>query len=218
MAKKLKKDAVIEGKSAYRYAELTKADLDGYRELAKKVSENLKKQDHVLEIAPGAGYTVIELAKIGTFDITAMDLSFAFVEIGKKLALDTGVNINFCQGNVSNMPFKDESFDFIFNRAAFKNFKDPVKAISEMYRVLKVSGKVLIEDLKPDLTFNAVNETVNKMKMNGFNRLITKIIFIFGLKKTAHSKEEFEKFIAQSRFSRHEILESSIGYEVWLYK
>jgi hypothetical protein len=29
MAKKLKRDAVIEGKSAHRYAELTKADPDG---------------------------------------------------------------------------------------------------------------------------------------------------------------------------------------------
>ena len=116
------------------------------------------------------------------------------------------------------MPFKDESFDFIFNRAAFKNFKDPVKALSEMHRVLKVSGRVLIEDLKPNLTLKAVNETVNKMKMNGFNRLVTKIIFLFGLKKTAHSKEEFEKFIAQTKISKHEILESSLGYEVWLYK
>lgn len=37
-------------------------------------------------------------------------------------------------------------------------------------------------------------------------------------KKTAHSKEEFEKFIAQTKFSKHEILESSIGYDIWLYK
>jgi 2-polyprenyl-3-methyl-5-hydroxy-6-metoxy-1,4-benzoquinol methylase len=62
------------------------------------VSENIKNQDHVLEIAPGPGYTVIELAKPGSFIRTAMDLSFAFVETGRKNASDAGVNINFCQG------------------------------------------------------------------------------------------------------------------------
>jgi ubiquinone/menaquinone biosynthesis C-methylase UbiE len=50
------------------------------------------------------------------------------------------------------MPFDDGTFDFIFNRAAFKNFKDPVKALNEMHRVLKTNGKVLIGDLKPNIT------------------------------------------------------------------
>lgn len=105
------------------------------------------------EVAPGPGYTIIELAKLGEYTITGMDLSFAFVEIGKKNAEEDGVEIKFCQGNVSAMPFKNEEFDFIFNRAAFKNFLDPAGALNEMYRVLKENGKVLIQGTSLKLLF-----------------------------------------------------------------
>jgi len=57
MVRKLKKDAVIEGRNAYTYAKLTKSDLEEYKQLAKKISNNIKEGDNVLEVAPGAGYT-----------------------------------------------------------------------------------------------------------------------------------------------------------------
>lgn len=218
MAKKLKKDAVIEGKNAYRYANLTKSDLNGYAQLAKKVSDSIRRGDSVLEVAFGAGYTIIELAKLGNYSITGMDLSFAFVEIGKKNAQEAGVNINFQQGNVSNMPFENGTFDFILNRAAFKNFQNPVGALNEMHRVLKPNGRVLIEDIKPNAGFTAINAYVNNMQTNFFNKAITKAIFYFGLRKTAHSKKDFETFIAQSAFKNYDIIENPLGYEVWLQK
>jgi ubiquinone/menaquinone biosynthesis C-methylase UbiE len=218
MAKKLKKDAVIEGRTAYWYARQTKSDMVAYNDLAKKISGFLKKGDNVLEVAPGPGYAIIKLAKMGDYNITGMDLSIAFVEIGKKLAQEEGVKVQFRQGNVINMPFENKTFDFIYNRAAFKNFKDPVGALNEMFRVLKIGGKILIEDLKPDTKLKAINELVNKMKMNFFNKLLTKFIFYFGLRKTAHSKEELEEFILHTEYKNHKIVEGSLGYEIWLYK
>jgi ubiquinone/menaquinone biosynthesis C-methylase UbiE len=218
MAKKLKKDEVIEGKSAYTYAKLTRFDMEAYNHAARHIADNIKENDKVLEIAPGPGYTIVELSKMGNYSITGMDLSFAFVEIGKQNAQEAGVEIEFCQGNVSNMPFKNEEFDFIFNRAAFKNFLDPVGALNEMYRVLKVKGKVLIEDLNPNASYRTINDYVNNMHLNLLNSIITKGIFLFGLRRTAHSKEEFENFIGQTQFYKYEILENPLGFEVWLYK
>ncbi len=218
MAKKLKKDAVIEGKNAYMYANLTKSDLESYKQLAEKISKNIKDGQSVLEIAFGAGYTIIELAKLGNYLIFGMDLSFAFVEIGKKNAQEAGVNINFRQGNVSNMPFENETFDLIVNRAAFKNFQKPVGALNEMYRILKPNGKILIEDLKPNISFASINFYVNNMKLNFFNKSITKAIFYFGLRNTAHSKKELVSFISQTEFKDYNIEENTLGYEVWLQK
>jgi ubiquinone/menaquinone biosynthesis C-methylase UbiE len=218
MAKKLKKDEVIEGRNAYLYAKLTRADMDAYKQAAVHISENVGENERILEVAPGPGYTMIELAKLRKYSITGMDLSFAFVDLGKRNAKEAGVEVSFCQGNVSDMPFDDEEFDFIFNRAAFKNFLEPVKALNEMYRVLKVNGKVLIEDLNPDVTYKTIRDYVDNMHLNGFNSLITKGIFYFGLKKTAHSRAEFESFIEQTRFKDHKILENPLGFEVWLYK
>jgi len=40
-----KKDAVIEGKSAYWYAKITKYDMEEYKKLSKRISEMIKKGD-----------------------------------------------------------------------------------------------------------------------------------------------------------------------------
>jgi ubiquinone/menaquinone biosynthesis C-methylase UbiE len=218
MARKLKKDEVIDGRLAYWYAKNTKADMDEYKKFAKKVAENIRESDRVLEVAPGPGYTVIELAKLGNYSITGMDLSFVFTEIGEKNARQAGVNVTFRQGNVSSMPFENESFDFILNRAAFKNFLDPVAALKEMCRVLKKDGKVLIDDFNPNATYKEIKNYVNNMRLNWFDKLVNKLIFNFGLRKTAHSKEEFENFIAQTDFKSYKIIESPLSYDIWLYK
>ena len=48
------------------------------------------------------------------------------------------------------MPFDSGSFDFVYCRAAFKNFSEPIRAIDEMNRVLKPGGKAVIVDLRKD--------------------------------------------------------------------
>ena len=79
----------------------------------------------------------IELAKLGSYSITGLDISHTFVEIASKKAGEAGVHVDFRQGNASRMPFADDTFDFLLCRAAFKNFGQPVRALQEMCRVLK---------------------------------------------------------------------------------
>jgi len=67
----------------------------------------------VLEVAPGPGFFAIELAKLGDFKITGLDLSRTFVEIAMENAGNAGAKIDFRLGNSSAMPFASESFDFI---------------------------------------------------------------------------------------------------------
>ncbi len=109
---------------------------------ANEVEYYVGKGANVLEVAPGPGYLSIELAKRG-FHVTAVDISPDFVEIAKRNASEAAVSVNFLEGNVSNLPFKDCQFDFVVCSAAFKNFKDPVKALCEIHRVLKQKGKAL---------------------------------------------------------------------------
>jgi ubiquinone/menaquinone biosynthesis C-methylase UbiE len=65
-------------------------------------------------------------------------------EMQKKQAF---LEVEFRQGNVADIPFPDNKFDFIICTAAFKNFKEPSKAVSQMYRVLKLGGTALIVDM-----------------------------------------------------------------------
>ena len=97
-----------------------------------------------------AGFFAIELARVGNFNITGLDISHTLVEVAAENARNAGLKIDFRWGSASAIPFPNESFDFIYCSAAFKNFSEPVKALDEMYRVLRPGGEALVADLRKD--------------------------------------------------------------------
>ncbi|GHU73358.1 methyltransferase type 11 [Spirochaetia bacterium] len=187
------------------------------REYAQEAKKHLSDNVNILEVAPGPGYFSIELAKMGNYNITGMDISADFVEICKTNAKRENVNINFVQGNVSAMDFGDNTFDFIFCSAAFKNFKEPVTALREMHRVLKQNGIALILDMNHDASREKLAEAAAKISKTGFERWFMKNTFK-GLCKGAYSKNELEEMIKQTAFNKNEIKEIGIGFYIYLYK
>jgi ubiquinone/menaquinone biosynthesis C-methylase UbiE len=207
----------MEGQVAKWYAKNTRRDLDEFKALAKRMSANLHEGSSVLEVAPGPGYFAIELAKIGKYQITGLDISKTFVELASKNAQEQGVEVHCQLGNASSMPFPDGSFDLIVCRAAFKNFAEPVAALKEMRRVLRSGGKALIIDLRRDAPKQMIDEYVEKMKMGAINSLVTKLTFRLMLLKRAYTRDEFNQFISESGFENFDIQEVPIGFEIWLF-
>ncbi|MEL3960980.1 class I SAM-dependent methyltransferase [Lysinibacillus endophyticus] len=211
-----KKDIGIYGFVAKEYDRNSrKSRLPEMQSYANEVEYYVGKGANVLEVAPGPGYLSIELAKRG-FHVTAVDISPDFVEIAKRNANEAAVSVNFLEGNVSNLPFQDCQFDFVVCSAAFKNFKDPVKALCEIHRVLKQKGKALIIDMNHEATNEDINEEVSNMKR--FDRLFVKFSFKTFLKKGAYTKEEFAEFIKQSPFKNYHIRNEGISLYVYLDK
>jgi ubiquinone/menaquinone biosynthesis C-methylase UbiE len=190
------------------------AEMQGY---ANEVFKHIKEGAFVLEVAPGPGYMSIELAKIGNFNITGMDISADMINICKKNAEQENVKITFLQGNVSIMPFEENTFDFIFCSAAFKNFKEPIAALKEMHRVLKTNGIVLIIDLRRDVTKHGLKEEVVKITKPGFERFWVSKTFK-SLARYAYTKNEIIDMINQTSFVKNDIHESGIGLSIYLYK
>jgi ubiquinone/menaquinone biosynthesis C-methylase UbiE len=172
----------------------------------------------VLEVAPGPGYFCIELAKRGSYQITGMDISHTMVKIAAKKAAEAGVTAKFTQGSASNIPFPAGSFDFLLCRAAFKNFAQPIEALTEMSRVLRPGGRALIIDLKRNASPDEINRAVDAMGLSWFNRILTKLVFKTMLIRSAYTKQEFEEMIWEASFSNVEINEDGIGFEIWLTK
>ncbi len=208
----------MEGAVARWYASLTKKSLEAFKELARRTAEGIAPQSSVLEVAPGPGYFAIELAKLGDYRITGLDISETFVEIARENAARAGVKVDFRRGNASNLPFPKESFDFLLCRAAFKNFSEPQPAMKEMYRVLKPGGQALIIDLRKDAPQESINQAVNDMKLGAVNGILTKLTFRFMLLKRAYPKSEFERMISQTKFSSSRIEGNLLGYEISLSK
>jgi ubiquinone/menaquinone biosynthesis C-methylase UbiE len=208
----------MEGVVAKWYASLTKKSLEDFKALARRIAEQIPPNSKVLEVAPGPGYCAIELAKLGNCEIVGLDISKTFVEIASANAAKARMRVDFRRGNVSDMPFGDETFDFVLCRAAFKNFTEPKRALQEMYRVLKPGGQALIIDLRRDASKESIAQAVNDMNLGAVNRVITKLTFRFMLLKRAYTRREFEELIAETKFHGIEIRDDLIGLEIWLTK
>ncbi len=127
------------------------------------------------------------------------------------------IAVNFQQGNASRMPFAASRFDFVICRAAFKNFSEPVRAIEEMYRVLKAEGSACIIDLRGDATLEDIRAAVQEMKLSALNRRLTLWAFTSFLLKNAYTGQ-MQALVAQTAFAGCIIREDRIGMQVWLEK
>ena len=212
------KDRGMEGMVAKWYATNTGKTLDEFTKLAHRIAGQLPRDSRVLEVAPGPGYFSIELAKLGPYSITGLDISHTFVEIASKKAAEAGVRVDFRQGNASSMPFADDTFDFLLCRAAFKNFGQPVRALQEMRRVLKPGGRGVVIDLRGDASPESLNQAVDAMGLNRVNTVVTKLIFRHSLVKNAYTRERFQQMLAQASFGSVDIQQADIGFEIWVTK
>jgi ubiquinone/menaquinone biosynthesis C-methylase UbiE len=215
---KSRRDAGIEGMVAKWYASNTAEMMKEYVDLARRIAGELPQGSSVLEVAPGPGYFSIELARLGNYSITGLDISRTFVKMAAKKAAEAGVKVDFKQGTASKMPLMSNSFDFLLCRAAFKNFAQPVVALQEMYRVLKPGGRGLIIDLKGDASKEELGRAVDGMGLSTFNRILTKLAFKTMLLKRAYTKQQFEQMLAQTQFAKVEIAESDLGLEISMTK
>jgi len=218
MSTKPYKGMGMEGAVAKWYAGLTRKSLEDFKALARRTAEQIPPRSRVLEVAPGPGYFAIELAKLGDYRITGLDISETFVDIARANAAAANVRVDFRQGNASAMRFPDSRFDFILCRAAFKNFSQPDEALAEMHRVLKPGGRALIIDLRRDASSQAVRQSVDAMNLGAVNRIITKLTFRFMLLQRAYTKVEFAELISRTKFTGAEIEENLTALEILLTK
>jgi SAM-dependent methyltransferase len=95
--------------------------------------------NRVLDVAAGNGNTALAAARRGAI-VTALDLSPAQIERGRRRARVEGGSIVWVEGDAGRLPFTDESFDCSFN-----SFGDEI-AVDEMFRVVQPGGVVGINN------------------------------------------------------------------------
>lgn len=87
--------------------------------------------------------------------VTSVDISRHMLEVGKQKAAAENVNnIEFLNGDATQLPFEDGSFDMVVTRLGLTYFSTPGAAIREMVRVCKPGGCVAIVEriADPSLT------------------------------------------------------------------
>ncbi len=205
----------MEGPIASWYADTARKDHSDQDKAARLIAERLPAGGALLEVAPGPGYLSIELARLGRYKITGLDISKSFVEIASRKAAEAGVAIDFRLGNASDMPFPDRQFDFVVCQAAFKNFSEPVQAINEFHRVLKPGGEAVIFDLRADAAPADIKQAVEDMHLSWFNHFMTQWTFDHVLLKNAYTRADFQSMATHSAFKTCHIDIDTIGLAVW---
>jgi len=208
----------MEGAVARWYDRSTRKDMERFRALAARLRTVLPQGGDMLEVAPGPGFVAIEMAKGRGYRVTGLDVSRTMVELARSNAAEAGVDVAFRQGNVSTMPFADNSFDLLACSAAFKNFSEPHRALEEMYRVLRPGGTAVILDLRRDVPMSEIGKYFRALGLSTINRWITLATFRFMLLKRAYTPAQFEAMLADIPFRSKEIRLVDIGVELWLQK
>lgn len=114
------------------------------RVIRKIVKEN---PNEVLDIATGTADLAILLAKKHPrVKITGVDLSENMLAVGRKKVEEINLSnrISLKQGDSLSLPFENESFDIAMVAFGVRNYEDPVKGMTETFRVLRKKGKFYV--------------------------------------------------------------------------
>ena len=96
----------------------------------------------MLDVPVGTGVLTMPVYRsLPEADITCLDYSPDMMASARKKAEAAGIkNITFCQGDVGDLPFEDESFDIVLSMNGFHAFPDKEAAYRETFRVLRSGG------------------------------------------------------------------------------
>ena len=109
----------------------------------------------LLDVATGTGEFALESLKLNPDKIYGIDIADGMLDIGREKILARKVNgtIELLHGDSENIPFKENKFDAVTVAFGVRNFENLKRGLSEILRVLKPGGMVVILEFSKPSSF-----------------------------------------------------------------
>ena len=109
----------------------------------------------ILDIATGTGDFAIEALSLKPKKIIGVDISEVMLSVGREKLIKKNLTdkIELISGDSEVLPFEDNFFDAVIVSFGVRNFENLEKGLSDMLRVLKPGGKVVILEFSKPKSF-----------------------------------------------------------------
>jgi ubiquinone/menaquinone biosynthesis C-methylase UbiE len=107
----------------------------------------LRSSDCILDVGTGTGLVALRAARLlSAGRVIGIDHSQGMIEqaCAKARCRGLGDFVTFRKSDAEQLDCSDQSFDVVLSLYALFHFPDPLRALAEMYRVLRPGGRVVI--------------------------------------------------------------------------
>jgi demethylmenaquinone methyltransferase/2-methoxy-6-polyprenyl-1,4-benzoquinol methylase len=126
-----------------------------WRRRAVRIISKAFKNPYILDVATGTADLALAAMKIKPVKIDGIDISEGMLEIGRKKIIKKGYSgiITLQRADSEAIPFSDSIFDVAMVAFGVRNFADPLKGLSEMRRILKENGMIVVLEFSRPTSF-----------------------------------------------------------------
>ncbi|CEM30750.1 unnamed protein product [Vitrella brassicaformis CCMP3155] len=165
---------------------------------------DLREGEVVLDLGAGAGFDLFLAAKrVGPSGrLIGVDYSADMVERARANAKKRGIaNVDFHHAELERLPIADRSVDCVISNCVLNLVPDKTKAFSELFRVLKSGGRVVISDIV----------LRQKVPPGLAADIRTRVCCVGG----ALQAEEYESLLRQVGFGEVRLVDKNADLNVW---
>lgn len=112
--------------------------------------------DRVIDVGCGTGNAALQAALRGA-DVTGVDPAVRLLDVARVRAAESGVRINFVEGDAASIPLATASADVVLSVFGVIFAPDPAAAASELARLTAPGGRILLTAWIPE---GAINDCI----------------------------------------------------------